>query len=45
MNLLPVVKEVMSEVVANISKYPTAVNGCSSVPVVEENGMGEFPER
>ena len=34
----------MSEIIADVPEYPTTIYGDSSVPVVEEDGMGQFPE-
>ena len=42
---LLVVEEVMRQVVADVAEDATAVDGRRGVPVVEEDGMGELPER
>lgn len=38
-------KEVMGEIVADVSKDSTTENGSGGIPVVEENRVGELPER
>lgn len=45
MYLLLVVEEIMRHVVANVAKNTTTVHSRGSVPVIEEDGVGEVPER
>jgi hypothetical protein len=44
MNLPLVVQEVVRAVIANVAENAAAVDCHCRVPVVEEDGMGEFPE-
>lgn len=34
----------MGQVIADVTKYPSAEHSCSRVPVVEEDGMSKFVE-
>ena len=43
-DLLFMMQEVMSEVIANVAKNSTAEHRCCSVPVVEEDCMGKLVE-
>ena len=43
-NLRLVVQEVVSQIVANVSKDTTTKDCSGSVPVIEENSVSEVPE-
>lgn len=43
-NSLPVVKEVVSHVIADVSEDTATVHQQCCVPVVEEDSMGQLPE-
>ena len=40
-----VVQKVVRHVVADVAEDATAVHGCGRVPAVEEDEMGQLPER
>ena len=44
MNLLAVMQEVVSHVVADVPEDPSAVYGSSSEPIIEEDGVCQLPE-
>lgn len=44
-DVLAMVEEVVGQIVADVSKDTTAISQHSSVPVMEENEMRNFPER
>lgn len=41
---LSVMKEVMSQVVADVTENPSAEYGCSYVPIPVENSMSKLPK-
>lgn len=42
--LLSVVKEVVRQVIGDVTKDTSTVYGCRGVPVVKENEVHQFPE-
>lgn len=42
---VPVMQEIVGKVVADVTEDAAAVHGRGGIPVVEEDGMGQLPER